>query len=301
MKIISYVTSILGLALISGNAAAQSTPFEGAYFNGFVDYEHGVISGTSGEILTAELNMGFAPRNFGSSMAVGFDLEIDVFDTSFISGTALYPSLFIDGTYGRFSIGLPRSVIGSYISRPSFANSSLDNFVLNNSRRSAMYAGNIGFPDFNTDYGIRYDGQIGNTEFGASYHKVTSNGDAFNIYGLAARHKIGMTQIFGGIEFLTSNGFSNENIHIGFETRYDQFSGGATYSNSSETHVFANYHMNDQIEFNASFWNRDTRANRYGLGVKYGFWEGAYVDAGVVYRNGATDNTNYNVSLGYEF
>ncbi len=272
MKNITYA-GILGALLMSGNnASAQSIPFEGVYFNGFVDYEYAMFFGTSSEILSAELNMGFAPRNFGSSMAVGFDMGIDVLDfsviPSVISTVVLYPSLVIDSTYGRFSIGLPRSVIDSYISRPSFANSSADNFILNVTRRSFMLASNLLSPNFHTEYGIRYDGQIGNTEFGASYHKTIDSGTDIHVYGLAERHKIGMTQLFGGIEFVNVVGvFSVEHVYVGFETEYDQFSGGAIHSSaSSETHVFANYHMTDQIEFNASIWNlskgSQTRTNR---------------------------------------
>ena len=151
-------------------------------------------------------------------MAIGFSLGIDAlnFNASGVSETAIYPAVtFALGNNGLLSVGVPRPVLSyGYIPKDTLAHSEGVRVLLESAGIAPSFVsiaylyGPALFGDDVDMYGLRYDGEFGNTKIGASYHRVRAGGgggDA-DVYSIAFQHQLGAissvadTMVFGGVE-----------------------------------------------------------------------------------------------------
>ncbi|WP_457649450.1 hypothetical protein [Profundibacter sp.] len=306
--------------------AAQSLP-ENMYIDGYIEVSSTDFLGTSETLGRASLNFGLKP-NRGAGLGVGFSIGVDAtnFGGTPISEAVVYPAVtFALGNTGLVSVGVPRPVMDyGYIPKDTMAHSSsirtyLDFFGINNSLASTYYLyGPVILGARPSMYGLRYDGEFGNTKIGAAYHRMSVSGapnDA-DVYSVAFQHRLGdigslgETKLFGGVERIDIVGASSTTYAFGAEANSNKLRTGLILSKldgitgATSANIYADYKFTDRFSLAASILhiNPDgiaTNLDVYGLGVEYQFLNGGYLNAN--YSSSDLTNNTFEVSLGWRF
>ena len=315
------ITTTSALSITS--ATAQSLP-DNMYIDGYIDISTSDIFGTSETLGRASLNFGLEP-NRGGGLGVGFSIGIDAVDFGGtpISEAAVYPAItFSLGNTGLLSVGVPRPVLNyGYIPQDTMAHSAavktfLDFSGVNDSITTMLY---LYDPSPLNLYGLRYDGEFGNTKIGASYHKISdsSSPNDADVYSVAFQHRLGAigrlgdTKLFGGVELFDDSGTKFTTYNFGIEANSDKLRTGLKLSKldgffgATTANLYADYKFTDNFSLAGSILHIDPdgggpNADVYGLGVEYQFLNGGYLNA----NYSASDilpNDTFEVSLGWRF
>ncbi len=306
---------------------AQSLP-DNMYLDGYIEVSSTDFTGDRETLGRASLNFGLEP-NRGAGLGVGFSIGIDAFDLSGsgLSEAVVYPAVtFALGNTGLLSVGVPRPVMDyGYIPQDTMAHSSSMDLLfevsgITNSITSRLYLyGPVLLGDRPNLYGLRYDGEFGNTKIGAAYHRMSLSGapnDA-DIYSIAFQHRLGPigglgeTKLFGGAEVFNDGGSNLTTYAFGAEANSDKLRTGLILSKLDTTisvtkaKLYADYQFTDRFSLAGSVMhiNPDgggANADSYGLGVEYQFLNGGYLNASYTSTD-ITSNDIFEVSLGWRF
>ncbi len=324
-----FVTTLATIGALSATSAtAQSLP-DNMYIDGYISSTSAHTTGFDETLSRASLNFGITPAK-DSGFAVGFSLGLDAvkYDGWDISEMVLYPAVtFALGDSGLLSVGVPRPVVNyGYIPENTMAHSStMELFlsVVNIDPSMANYY-YLYYPDLHSNdvdmYGLRYDGEFGNTKIGASAHQVDFSGLAkLDITSVAFQHQLGQigglseANLFGAVEQLKFGGKNWTSYTLGAEAGLDKLRTGLILSKSNFTatgvylttaNLYADYKITDDISVLASTMHMDAvgeSARIHSLGAEYRFLNGGYVNA--TYSDQTLYNSDgfYEVTLGWRF
>jgi hypothetical protein len=327
MKLIA-LTIATASTLSATGVTAQSLP-DNMYLDGYIEVSSTDLSGTSETLGRASLNFGLKP-NRGAGLGVGFSIGIDATDYSGvgISEAVVYPAVtFALGNTGLLSIGVPRPVMDyGYIPQDTMAHSSsMDTFLefsgITNSLAATLYLyGPIIVGDRPNMYGLRYDGEFGNTKIGAAYHRMTVSGapNDLDVYSVAFQHRLGTigslgeTKLFGGIESLDDGGSSLTTYTFGAEADSDKLRTGLILSKldglvgATTANLYADYKFTERFSLAGSILYIDPDGGGatfdvYGVGVEYQFLNGGYLNANYSSNDFTSSGDTFEVSLGWRF
>ncbi len=320
--------TVIGLCTIgilsASSATAQSLP-DNMYFDGYVEITSLHTSGFDERIGRASLNFGLTPTR-DNRLAIGFSLGVDAinFSDANISETAVYPAVtFALGNTGLLSVGVPRPVLDyGYIPKDTLAHSAgmevlLESAGVSRSTTSLLYLYDSFFVGSDVDvYGLRYDGELGNTKIGASYHRIRVSGGDADAYSVAFQHRFGGfssfadTIVFGGVESVDTGANRLTSYSLGAEASSDKLRTGLILSHSEFSfdvdtiNLYAEYKISDRFSAAGSILNVDvggSSSNIYGVGVEYQFLNGGYVNANYSDQDIFGSDAFYEVSLGWRF
>lgn len=323
MKTITITLATIG-ALSAASVTAQSLP-DNMYIDGNIELSYMNISDLDETFATARLDFGLNP-NRGDGIGIGFSLGIDAveFAALHLSEIVAYPAVtFALGDTGLLSVGVPRSVLDKgYIAKDTMAHASTFETLtkragINASLVSTLYLYSSSFfvQDVNI-YGLRYDGEFGNTKLGASYHQLDLDGDHADAYALAFQHQFGVvgslpeTMLFGGVERLRVSGNDITTYTLGAEAHIDKLRVGLTLVKSDfalefdTTTLYADYNISDNLSVAGSFLHLGTTAfseDIFTIGTEYKFLNGGYVNASYTSESVLTSGDLYEISLGWRF
>jgi hypothetical protein len=290
------LTSI-GLTLFNAPAASADDYYGGGagdslfgdsdprfYIRGFAGLSYYDTDFEDGGLFNSRLNLGWRPMNEPGQVGLGFNLGIDVVADENDTFTALYPALKIGTDFGRFQLGIPRSVVESgYMPRSRFAYSDIFDVELRSLNSSLMSTRYL-YAD-ETPAGVRYDNRIGNFKFGASWHRTDAGVADLDSTAVALKYQVPASGGGPALKFAASvehvtDGTNDLTIwRLGGQGKWDQFRIGGKYSNfdsdQSAAEVYLDYDFTDRFSANLSALNIDNFGSRqfYGLGLKYRVWD----------------------------
>lgn len=323
MKIISATLATIG-ALSAASATAQSLP-DNMYIDGNIELTYMSSAGLDETFSTGSIDFGLTPRR-GTGIGIGFSLGIDAidFDAAGISEIVVYPAAtFALGNTGLLSVGVPRSVLDKgYLAKDTMAYASTQETIIQSVGIAPslvstlyLYGPNLIGDDLNV-YGLRYDGEFGNTKLGASYHRLSASGDHIDAYAIAFQHQFGAvgslpdTQLFGGIERLSSSGTDVTTYTLGAEAHIDTLRVGLIlmkndgYTDISTTNLYADYNITDNFAVAGSVLHLAAAGfseDIITIGTEYRFMNGGYVNASYSNKSPIGSDGLYEVSLGWRF
>ena len=315
----------IGLLSATG-ATAQSLP-DNMYFDGYVEITNLHATGFTEPFGRASLDFGLTPTG-GNGLGIGFSLGLDAihFSDANLNETAVYPAVTVAlGNNGLLSVGVPRPVLNyGYIPEDTLAHSAgmkvfMETAGISQSVTSLAYLfGPFIFGGDVDVYGLRYDGEFGNTKIGGSYHRIQTGGgggDA-DAYSVAFQHRFGGissfadTMVFGGVESVDTGTNTLTSYSLGVEASSDKLRTGLIFSRSDFTleidtiNLYADYKISDRFSVAGSIMhleNGGASANIYGVGLEYQFLNGAYVNANYSDQDLFGSDAFYEVSLGWRF
>ncbi len=276
--------ALLTTALLAGagNAQAQSSGF---YTDGFVEY--GYLTGDGDEISMgyADFSLGFGFGG-GSSLPMGFDLGvlggvIDGFGPS-DSEFVLFPTVWLDTSVGRFSIGTPRSAIGSAFDLPNLGGSNILKVELNAFVNITDYVPLLSGVN---SYGARFDGNFGGFDTGLSVHGFTGVGsDSTSITGFVGRDYGAIDWVIG-VESFSFSGISRQSYfaQVGYDV--DQCGGSLTLIDGDMTPnllvvLGGFYKPLDWLTLNATYINFGSSNDTIGVSAEASFLKNGYAGIG---------------------
>ncbi len=283
------VLSMVALLAGSGAAFAQSGGSSPLYANGFVQYEY--LSGAD------EVDFWFGDFALGLRGAfggtpVGFDLGVLAVGSTQedFSTSALFPTVWAETAYGKFSLGRPRSAMASRIKVPPIAGTYYftdDIQVAFNFTDMAVLQGGV------DSYGLRYDGNFNGFDVGLSWHHLEGiggkgmGGNGTSLTGFVGRD-YGAFDFAVGFEHLQGEG-NSETTYVA-TLGYDVGTYGARVSlgdsflmPDSAYSVEAFYRPLDWLKVTASYGNYASAAV-YGANAEASFLKNGY--AGIGYFDG---------------
>ena len=266
------------VGLTAGMASAQSMP-PGYYVEGEVVYEY--YFNNDGDSLSAyslDATIGMRPSAAGS-FPVGAEVYLNFsgWDSSgsgydaFAYGGILY----YEGSFGRVSVGTPRSTIGDYLDMPSLG-SYFDNSMY------SIYSGGITTLVIELEeiknYGIRFDGTYGNLSVGASYHAYPD--DDLSSFTVSGRYDLGNYAVALGYENFDSDGL----IFASASADFGNFGGAIslTSPDSSSTVVTSldlYYDVMPSLELGLAYMNFGGSDDISMISAEYTFYQNAFVGA----------------------
>lgn len=288
---------IAAIASLSASAAmAQSLP-AGVSVTGFVQAEYLFDADDGDSAFIADLLLDYNGAAAGG-MPIGFELGVIAVESDFgFTDTAFYGSVYYDATFGRISVGTPRTALDDYIDVPSFGQmgmpTELDVFF-------GSYTDLVALDGDFTVYGIRFDGSSGDIDYGVSVHSV--EGEDFTTVTAAASYDVGNYTLAGGIEYsadapqtgyLASVTADFDPLSVRLMVSSPMLFGEVFYSLSGE------YALANNLVISAQYIDgADLISAFYSVGAEYTFMENAYVGASVMDSTDAFD-TFYNVYAGW--
>ncbi len=285
MKTISYSL----FALLAGTTIAAAQSLGGAgYINGEVQFEYGWANGGSGDLTRADVTLGFEAGDF-SLGRFGAEIGLKGYFSveSSLDTYALFPVVWVEGNYGRVSIGAPRSAMADRVAMPKFGGSYITHIhtesFFNFSEAQTM------FYDRNS-YGIRYDTMLGGYDIGVSYHRYPDI-DAGAVTAAVARD-FGAFDFAIGFEADADNIGSNNNIAATLGYDVGQYGARLTMGRTTSGGDGFGYALNafyrptDRIKLEATYANYDFAGigNVYGVNAEYAVLDNAAL--GIGYMNG---------------
>ncbi|MCA8870191.1 MAG: hypothetical protein KDA67_16185 [Rhodobacteraceae bacterium] len=306
--------------LVAGSASAQSSlplnyrssSASGFYINGYTDLSYGRFpTGGTRTLLIGEVDMGVRPDGGG----LGFSLGIDGFTFTSSSGdmgrVALYPALTFDTDFGRFSAGVPRSVLDrGYVAPLDFVGSRqfrLQFLQISGSATAFVYLFNHDQP-----VGIRYDASFGPTSIGASLHHIQSG---VNVLAVAIRHEfqqIGSPYrfaAFAGFETGRSTGAgatNKTNYIVGVEGGTERLNAGLNFrrydvpAGAGATTAYVEYIIRN-VTLSAAVMGVNGGATQYGVGAEYRFNDNLHANLSITDNSAAGFNPMYELMVGWRF
>jgi hypothetical protein len=279
----------LTAALVLAAATAASAQSNNLYTRGSVQYDYLSSNGSDVSFAYADLAIGFGFGG-GSSLPMGFELGVlGIASDSggpFDNRAALFPTFWVDTSVGRFSVGAPRSAVGSAIQIPRFGGSRY---------LSLIFGEAIGVTDFVQvygeahSYGARFDGFIGGFDAGLSVHQFTGTAsDATSVTGYFGRD-YGALDFTVGFEAINtgSTDLRNYLAQVGYDA--GQFGGHLTLVDANLSSdllvlVDAFYKPLDWLTLNAGYGTAGSSDDFYSVNAEVSFLKNGY--AGVGYLDG---------------
>jgi hypothetical protein len=259
-------------------------------------------------------NVGFR-WSTDSHLKFGVDLGIETFGLfnngeSFYDLSAYYASGFVEGQFGKFSIGMPRGIMDDYFSVPAMAGSELFDLEISLLgsdffRYLKLFSDEVG----ENIYGLRYDGKIGQIEVAASVSKFSEY--IGNVGELVVRYDAGQWSVTLGTSLFETDGSSINSTSLEVQGNTGKFSGGIVYNKTDElvsyadsARAFISYDVNDAVKVNAQVLNYQVFGGSgemiYGFDLSYRHKTGAFFNAGMLANDTLVDKI-FNVSVGYKF
>lgn len=297
----------IGIAAIgvafAGTATAQSMP-TGFYVDGNVEYAY--FSRAPNDLNTSKIDLTFGyDGSQAGSVPIGAELNVyylDIYGNSpdpHVSGIVYY-----DSSYGRFSIGMPSTVVDDYIDAPVIGRADAFNFG-SSGNIGDTYVGLVSEITETDVYGVRYDGNYNNVKYGLSYHVFENGGDQYGITG-AVQYQIN-DNITAAAGFETFNSDTSNTGYYGLiEADYGRLGGKLLVAEGiiiSETAILieASYDLIDDLEVYAGYATSSggLDVDIAYVGLEYTFLDYGYV--GASYIDGSPGGDNTNIKVGYNF
>ncbi|MDH3264481.1 MAG: porin [Paracoccaceae bacterium] len=250
------------------------------YIRGYAGLSYYDTDFNEGALLNSRVNLGWRPEREPGRIALGFGLGIDAVADEDDSYTAFYPALKIGTDFGRFQLGIPRSVVDQgYLPRSNFAYSDFLDVQLR--ELTGSYMSNFYLFGDETPAGVRYDNRVGNFKFGASWHRTDAGGVDLDSTSAALGYRLPASgggpalKFAAAVEHL-SDDISDATIwRLGGQARWEDFKLGGKYTdfdgNQSLTELYLDYDFTDRFSVNLSGLSLDSFGTQqlYGLGLKY--------------------------------
>ncbi|MCK4713040.1 MAG: hypothetical protein KAT26_09195 [Marinosulfonomonas sp.] len=311
-----FTACVFGASLLAATSAfAQSSVIgDRFYIIGYGELGHFDAGSFDDDLYRIDIDMGLAPPSGANGLGLGFSLGIDAFGSSGFDASALYPAVELGTGIGKFSFGVPRSVLDrGYLSEHKFANNSFVDVEIRTLEASVLGAHYLDSDD--SVWGLRYDGSFGDTKVGASYHFIDSTGSDAEAFALAASHTFESAgsmadfMVYGGVEHLVAGSSDFTSYRIGVEGYWDRMTAGLSYtdqgasSSLSFTTVYVDYKAMDNLTLTGSLGRIESGSgqNIYGLGVQYDFLKGAYAKASFVDTDSSGSDPFVEVMVGWKF
>ncbi|WP_456390166.1 hypothetical protein [Profundibacter sp.] len=303
-----------GLLVTTGAFAQSSEISNRFYIIGYGElgyFDRRVIDSSQYRI---DVDMGIAPTAGSSGLGFGFSLGIDAYGESGIDDFALYPAIELGTGYGKFSAGIPRSVLDrGYLPEPKFGNSTRVSLEFRGVEASAL--GLLHLTGSDAVWGLRYDGAFSSTKVGVSYHHMDGVGSDMEFYALAVNHtfsgpsSLADFMIYAGVEHLAFGITDDTSYRIGVEGYADKITAGLSYTDKGFPFgvklatLYMDYAVLDDLTLTGSYGHVNTGAGRniYGLGAQYDFLENAYVKASYVDTDAAGSDPFIEIMMGWKF
>ena len=279
-------------------ATAQSVP--NVAITGAVELEYLTSDDFHDTMLFGDVGLSFGPAS--GATGLGFDLGLLAIDgDSFDTETALFAAATYTTSYGKFSFGVPRNAASAFSRMPDIGGMKLISI-----EQDAFTGGIVEllylFGD-EAPVGLRYDADYGMLKTAISYHHL-SDVDA-DIFDLALSYDTGRFFANGSLENVKASETSSQSaLHAEIGASADFYEAGLGYTSGSNVvpdafMAWATYRPMEQLDLTATVFDVDGSDSLYGLSGKYGFWKGAYVQAGMVDSSSA--DALWDLSLGYQF
>ncbi len=302
-----------GILAASGAFAQSSAPDGRFYIDGYAElgyYDRGTFGSSQ---YRADVDLGFAPGDGANGLGFGFSLGIDAVGANTMDESAFYPAFELGSQIGKFSIGIPRSVLDrGYFPEPKFGNNT---FI--NTEFRGVEASTVGFLHLFDDgdlLGVRYDGMFGNTKVGASYHRFDTSSDDLDSFAVAVSHAFSGPSslvdymVYGGAEHVSFGPNDDTSYRVGIEGYTDKMTVGLSHSDNGFpfgvklTTAYLDYRFWDALTVTGSIGHADVSGGRglYGLGVQYDFLKNAYIKASAVDYD-SSPSPIYELMLGWKF
>ena len=311
-----FSVCVFGAGLLAATSvfAQSSMVGERYYITGYGEFGN-YDSGTSDSVFyRLDIDMGLKPLPGNNGFGIGFSLGVDAYGESGDDANALYPAIELGTGIGKFSVGVPRSVLDrGYFPGRKFANNTSVDLELRH--LEASFVGAFYLRNSDPVYGLRYDGSFGNTKVGASYHYLDLSGGSADAYALAVNHTFAGPSsmvdfmLYGGVEYLSSGSGNSTKYRIGAEGNWEKITAGISYANldtSPNTQLvtaYLDYMILDNLTVTGSYGRIDTTSaiSVYGVGVQYDFFRNAYLKASVLDTDASGSDPFYEVALGWKF
>lgn len=290
---------------------AQSSP-EGLYSSGFVQLEYYDVDGNNDDFLYLDGTIGFRTST-GNSLTWGAELSAKALRIDGETNDVLNATLFLESSYGRFSAGSPESVTDILGARLPFDKTGISDF----GGPSFLSGSLLRFYDFVLDnsshWGLRYEHQIGTTQFGVSANRMENgNGSEHaEFYGFAVRHQLDNYSFFATYEFTGGDIPDQDSFSIGAEGDFGQLHGGISYGQSDffmggdldTAALYVDYDILDNLTVGGEYFRASVpgeNLDAYGVNVDYNFWRNAYVGASAIDGEFFNDDTVIVGRLGWK-
>lgn len=311
-----FTACVFGASLLAATGAFAQSSVVGDrfYITGYGEFGYYDTGSNDGSLYRIDIDMGLAPPSGANGFGLGFSLGIDAFGESGYDVSALYPAIELGTGIGKFSLGVPRSVLDrGYFPERKFANNTFLDLEIR-----MIEASLVGTHYLHNDdpvYGLRYDGTFGNTKVGASYHLIETSSNNADAYALAVSHTFAGSgnmvdfMLYGGVEHLVEGTSDITKYRIGAEGYWDKMTAGISHSDwnpssgMSLTTAYLDYEVLQNLTLTGSLGHTKAGGgmNIYGLGVQYDFLKNAYVKASVVDTDSSGSDPFYEVMLGWKF
>jgi len=251
-----------------------------------------------------------------NDLKFGADLGIETFhildDEDGSDSSAYYAAGFVEGRFGKVSIGMPRSVMAEYFTAPALAGSEAFESEIG-FFTSGDIVGLLKMSESGEElYGARYDGKIGQIEVAAAAFRLSESSG--HIEEIVARYDAGQWSVSLGTLLFEADVLSLGYTSLEVQGHAGKFSGGIVYSkndfsifttilNVDSICGFVSYDVNEMIKLNTQVLYLTAGAleqNYYSFDLEYKNKTGAFINAGVFTDESFSDNT-FEVSLGYKF
>ena len=218
------------------------------------------------------------------------------------------PIIFVDTDFGRISFGAPESAYEAY-----GLNGFVNDFGYFSMLAIGVFTGStadliaIGSEEVVT--GLSYDGALGQTRFGLSYHNYSEGSDDIDMFAAAVRHSFESLDIFATYE-TTDFGYTDlDRYVVGAEGNVGQFGYGIAYANGATisedidtTYFYLDYDFNDRFTVGANVLDIKTPgggSTLYGVTADYTIWRNAHLGASY-YELSEIDDSFTSVRLGWK-
>ncbi|WP_372837946.1 hypothetical protein [Phaeovulum sp.] len=298
MKHLALATSIL----LAGATSAQAQS-GGVYTSGLIEYSYNATSDIS--IAYADFSLGF---EFGSDdLPMGFDLGILGFANdgggSISSYSSLYPTFWVDTSIGRFSIGVPRSALGSKIDLPAIGSTTMLDLMYGYFIKLTDYLPLVTDVD---SYGARFDGAFGGFEAGISVHDLSNAvGSATTVTGYISRD-FGAFDFTLGFEDVDQSPISQRSYfaQIGYDV--GTYGGHLTVIDPSVltapgvmVMLDGFYKPNDWLKLSAAYASQEGASDLYSVNAEASFLKNGYAGIGLWEASGGT-GSNTTLYVGWK-
>lgn len=257
------------LALLATATLAQAqTADQPMYVSGDLRFDYADTNGGDADLAQIDISLGLRMGAPGGN-PLGFELGIKGYESAEfdLSDYALFPTLWVETGYGKFSVGAPRSALADRIETPRFGGSRIADPLLDGALNTTEALATLGDQSF---YGLRYDGTFGDYDVGASWHHFDNNADTLT--AVVARD-LGAFDFALGVELIDAPGLNEENLLATLGYDAGQYGGRFTWGQSGivgDTDGVALegfYKPFDPLTLGASWGRIDAGSDPHILGV----------------------------------
>lgn len=309
-------TSVLLVFPIIAAQSALAQDLDGVFAEGYLEGSYVDDGSADDTFFGIDVDMGFRPYSSGIGGPVGGSFGVEYFSNDSADIEAFYGSLDIRIGPGTLSLGSPRSVYDrGYATEHQIGLSTYTDTVLG-PFTSSTYRSIYYLSDGKTRGGLRWDGEYGDTQIGASYNQYELSGADIDSTALAVRHNYGafgqfdQISAFAAVELVDGAPSTDTNFLLGTEVDFGQWNAGLSYNrteaivDANTVEAFANYTFDSGLQIDASLASIDSTggdAMFYGLAARYEFSKGLFFDASYVGSDQSGNSDLVDLSVGFNF